>query len=143
VYQLSRSLYRELGAMLPTSVDELESRGRRDRQFLLEACENAVRRLALEPETCANPSRSLFREIRHLFPVDAQIDVWRVVSYHVEAGRILSDRIQETLKRECQAVTRSGDPCRREPRAGMRYCPSHYGLAEDLLGRPRAEVAPA
>jgi hypothetical protein len=75
--------------------------------------------------------------VRHLFAVDAQADVWRVVDFHIEAGHRLSEQMQQTLRRECPAVTRNGTPCRREPRPGQRYCPSHYGLAEDLHLQPR------
>ena len=130
MYQLSRSLYRELGPMLPSEADQPE--GRAERQYLLETCEASVRRLLLEPDSCVNPARSLFRDLRHLFDLDAQFDAWRVVTFHVDAGRVLAARMQESLRRECQAFTRSGDPCKREPRPGRRYCPSHYGLAEDL-----------
>jgi hypothetical protein len=132
MYQLSRSLYRELAPLLPGSVDSLNGEGRRDRHYLLETCESSVRRLVMEPDSCRTPARSLFREIRHLFAVDAQEDVWRVVRVHVDAGQVLADRMRQTLRRECQAITRGGTPCRREPPAGRQYCPSHYRLAEDL-----------
>jgi hypothetical protein len=141
MYQLSRSLYRELAPMLPSSVDSLESDGRRDRHDLLASCEAAVRRLVMEPDTCRTPARTLFRDIRHMFAVDAQEDVWRVVSVHIDAGRVLADRMRASLRRECQAVTRSGDPCQREPRPGHLYCPSHYGLAQDLELDPAAVSA--
>lgn len=139
MYQLSRSLYRELAPMLPSSVDALDSEGRRDRKYLLDSCESAVQRLVLEPDTRRDPARSLFRDIRHLFAVDIQEDVLRVIGVHVDAGQVLADRMRETLKRECQAVTRGGTPCRREPPPGRQYCPSHYALAEDL----ELEAAPA
>ena len=139
MYQLSRSLYRELASMLPVSVDSLDGSGRRDRRVLLETCETAVQRRVLEPEMCRNLSRTLFRDVRNLFPLDAQAKVWATVKFHVEAGRPLADRMRQDLKRECQAITRNGTPCRREPPPGRRYCPSHYSLAEDL----QLETAPA
>jgi hypothetical protein len=138
VYQLSRSLYRELSTMLPSPNGAPEEERRRDRRYLLETCEAAVRRVVLKPDMCARPARSLFRDVRHLFAVDAQADVWRVVEFHIEAGHRLADRMQQTLRRECPAVTRNGTPCQREPRPGQRYCPSHYGLAEDLQLEPQS-----
>ena len=91
-----------------------------------------MERLVLDPDACANPGRSLFREIRHHFDLDAQADVWQIVRFHVAAGRNLASHFQATLRRECQAITRQGTPCRREPTLGRRYCPSHYGLEEAL-----------
>ena len=129
-YALSRSLYRELIRRLPQ--DGGEERLRAHTHRLLDACEVAMQRLLLDPETCANPARSLFREIRHFFAIDAQAEVWEVVRFHVSAGRQIAPRLQATLRRECQAVTRQGTPCRREPTPGKRFCPSHYAL-EDAL----------
>ena len=143
MYQLSRSLYRELTPMLPSSMDALDGQGRRDRHYLLESCETAVRRLVFEPETVGTPAKTLFREIRHLFPVDAQADVLRVVNVHTDAGRVLADRMRQSLRRECRAVTRGGTPCRREPPPGREYCPSHYRYAEELNLEPGATAAAA
>ena len=129
-YALSRSLYREL---LPRLTGPGKPHGTRaDRLCLLETCEAAMQRLVFDPDACANPARSLFREVRHLFAIDAQAEVWEVVRFHVTAGRSLASRLESTLRRECQAVTRQGTPCRREPTAGRRFCPSHYSL-EDAL----------
>jgi hypothetical protein len=145
VYQLSRSLYRELAPMLPSSDGASDSERRDARQYLVEACERVVRRLVFEPDACANPARTLFRDVRHLFAIDAQADALRVVTFHIDAGRILAERMQETLKRDCQAITRNGSPCRREPPPGKRFCPSHYALGESLSvgaeGLPEREPA--
>jgi hypothetical protein len=127
---LSRSLYRELLPRLPESGTTERRAG--DRRFLLEACEASLERLAFDPDACVNPARSLFREVRHLFAIDAQAGVWEVIRFHVTAGRALASRLESSLRRECQAITRQGTPCQREPTAGRRFCPSHYSL-EDAL----------
>ena len=36
--------------------------------------------------------------------------------------------------RQCQAHTRKGTPCQREPLPGRDYCPSHKHLEESLEG---------
>ena len=136
-YGLSRSLYRELVGRLPHS--GTAERMRADRHSLLEVCEAAMERLVFDPDSCANPARSLFRDIRHLFALDTQANVWEVVRFHVSAGRTLASRLESTLRRECQAITRQGTPCQREPTTGRRFCPSHYSLEDALTP---AEPAP-
>src|SRR5687768_3306436 len=137
-YGLSRSLYRELLPRLPDS--GMAHGTRAERRCLLETCEAAMARLVFDPDACANPARSLFREVRHLFAIDAQADVWELVRFHVTAGRSLASRLESTLRRECQAITRQGTPCRREPTAGRRFCPSHYSL-EDALAPAEPSTA--
>src|SRR5512145_2794499 len=107
--------------------------GRADRRDLLAACEDAMRRLVIEPDSCALPARSLFRQIQHLFPLGAQVHALEVVRVHVEAARTLSSRLEATLRRDCEAFTRRGSPCRREPEPGQRYCPSHRHLDELIV----------
>ena len=140
-YGLSRSLYRELVPRLPQTGGDAWRRD--ERRELLETCEAAMERLVLDPDACANPARSLFRELRHHFGVDAQVEVWEIVRFHVAAGRNLASRFQATLRRECQAITRQGTPCRREPTPGRRYCPSHYSLEEALGATEERRDAPA
>jgi hypothetical protein len=137
-WALSRSLYRELVPRLPDF--GTADRTRRERRSLLEACEASMERLVFDPDACVNPARSLFREIRHLFAIDVQADVWKVTRFHVTVGRSLASRLESSLRRECQAITRQGTPCRREPTAGRRFCPSHYSL-EDALAQTEASDA--
>jgi hypothetical protein len=131
MYALSRSLYRELVPMLKRPADT--TGGRADRRHLIAACEEGIRRLVLQPDICANPVRSLFREIQHLFPLTAQMNALDVVRAHVAAGNALSARLDSVLKRNCEAFTRGGRPCRRDPRPGERLCPSHRHLDEVTL----------
>jgi hypothetical protein len=131
MYALSRSLYRELVPMLKSPAET--GAGRADRRHLLGACEEAIRRLVLQPDGCAHPVRSLFREIQHLFPLTTQVNALEIVRVHVEAGKALSARLEATLRRDCEAFTRQGHPCRRDPRPGQRFCPSHRHLSELTL----------
>jgi hypothetical protein len=131
MYSLSRSLYRELTPMLSSSVASRHNSD--DRQYLLMACEEAMQRLVLTPDFYARPVRSLFCQIRHLFPIHAQQEARQIVKRHVDAGRILADQLEASMRRECDAFTRKGTPCRREARAGRRYCPSHRHLDEPVV----------
>src|SRR6478672_2096408 len=91
MYALSRSLYRELLPMLRSAET---AGGTADRRHLLAACEEAIRCLVLQPDGCAHPVRSLFREIQHLFPLTTQVNALQVVRVHVEAGQALSARLE-------------------------------------------------
>lgn len=91
MYQLSRSLYRDLGSMLSNAA------GQPDRAHLLESCERAMRRLVLEPGS-PDPAQSLFREVRHLFAADAQAEVRALIRLHVQAGRGLGTRLEGMLR---------------------------------------------
>ena len=130
VYKLSRSLYRELVPLLADPRAPYDERDERAR--LLAACELALGRLLVQPRLCAKPARALFREIRHLFPVEAQAGVWSAVQAHVEVARVAATRLEASRRRHCDAFTRSGAPCRREPRPGHSYCPSHRHLEQIL-----------
>jgi hypothetical protein len=137
MYALSRSLYRDLAPMLTREAETAE--GRADRRHLLTACEEGIRRLVIEPDSYAHPVRSLFREIQHLFPLTVQVTALEIVRVHVEAGREFSRQLQPLLRRDCDALTKRGTPCQREPEPGQRFCPSHRHL--DLDGVPVAEQA--
>jgi hypothetical protein len=145
MYALSRSLYRELSPLLTSAAGT--RRNGSERQDLLTACEETMRRLVLEPDTCADPALSLFRRIRHMFPLRAQRQALGIVQLHVDACRLLGDRFEASLKRECRALTRKGTPCRREAREGRLYCPSHRHLEEAIVlpdaGRLEGEIRAA
>ena len=135
MYQLSRSLYRELSPLISEGEGGCTDHAR---QYLLDTSERWMKRIALTPDTCANPARSVFRDIRHLFPFNAQPTVWGMVRVHVAAAQELSARLERILTRDCQAFTRGGSRCRREPRPGWHYCPSHRHLEE--APAPRGEA---
>jgi hypothetical protein len=134
MYQISRSIYRELEA------DILEGRqwgeGPTYHECVLRACEAAVHRLATDRHYFARPSRTLFNDIRSYFPMSAQLRVFRVVDcYMTFASDYLASRPTAAMeltgqRLECRATTRKGTPCQRMPLPHNGYCPSHQHLAE-------------
>ena len=134
MYSFSRSMYRELSPLVCGQPVCLSGGSNQER--VLRACEEAVHRLATDPHYFANPTRSLFRDIRVFFPVSEQHRVHRIVDMHLRYAReylealppagfdILGNRL------ECRATTRRGTPCRRAPLPKNGYCPSHQHLAD-------------
>ena len=91
MYQISRSIYRELEAEI------IEGRqwadGPSNHERVLRACEAAVQRLATDRHYFARPSRTLFNDIRAYFPMSAQLHVYRVVDRYLSfAGEYLASR---------------------------------------------------
>ena len=70
MYQFSRSMYRELAEFVVPDpggcIAEAKSR-------LLGSCEAAVERLAADRHYFARPARSLFNDVRMLFPLSKQL----------------------------------------------------------------------
>jgi hypothetical protein len=137
MYRFSRSIYRELAPrVIEDSVDET---GCRNKQQVLDACEGVIRRLTYDRRYFARPARSLFNEIRVHFAMTDQLLVWRVVERNIELALEFLARLPEGVgldgrPRECQAHTRRGTPCQREPLPGRDYCPSHKHLEETFDG---------
>jgi hypothetical protein len=134
MYQISRSIYRELEDQI------IEDRpwcdGPSNHERVLRACEAAVRRLTTDRHYFARPSRTLFNDIRAYFPMSAQLHVFQVVDrYLTFASDYLATRPTAVMeltgqKLECRATTRKGTPCQRMPLPRNGYCPSHQHLAE-------------
>jgi hypothetical protein len=134
MYQISRSIYRELAD------DIIEDRPRGDgpgnHERVLRACEATVTRLATDRHNFARPTRTLFNDIRIYFPIAAQYRVYQVVHRYLRfAQDYLATEplavLQLTGRRaECRATTRKGTPCRRTPLPLNGYCPSHQHLVE-------------
>ena len=105
-----------------------------------------MERLATDRHYFARPVRTLFNDIRCLFPMSSQMRVLRVIEHHVS----LAIEYVDTQAREgvtfdgsplcCHATTRKGTSCQRVPLPGTKYCPSHKHLDEDL---PELEVTAA
>ncbi|MBX5470712.1 MAG: hypothetical protein IRZ21_12555 [Thermoleophilaceae bacterium] len=130
MYQFSRSIYREL---VP---EVIEDRGGANRLAFLKACEAAFERLAADRHYFARPARALFRDVRIYFPISSQMRVYRVIERHMALATAYVDRALaagrslDGTSLTCQASTRKGAPCRRDPVPGSRYCPSHKHLEE-------------
>jgi hypothetical protein len=134
MYQISRSIYRELEAEIVE--DRQWGDGPSNRERVLRFCEAAVHRLATDRHYFARPSRTLFNDIRGFFPMSAQLHVYRVVErYMTFAADYLASRPSAVMeltgqRLECRATTRKGTPCQRMPLPRNGYCPSHQHLAE-------------
>ena len=132
MYQISRSIYRELEADIVEG--PRSGSGRSNHERVLRACEAAVHRLATDRHYFARPSRTLFYDIRAYFPISAQLRVFRVVDRHLScAAAYLAARPEAVrgltgAQLDCRATTRKGTPCRRVPSPHNGYCPSHQHL---------------
>lgn len=131
MYRFSRSIYRSLSPRVPGSKEE----ARNARQQLLEACEATVSRLVLDRRYFAHPARSLFEQIRHLFPIEDQAYVRLVVDRHLHVATdylnsMPPEQSSMLAPHNCRALTRQGTACRRIPLPGREYCPSHRHLEE-------------
>ncbi len=143
MYQLSRSIYRELAPDILT--DPIPPGHNSNQERVLRAIEAAVYRLATDRHYFAKPSRTLFREIRIYFPICSQDHVYRVVDRYMTFARKWFEA--QTLqgydlagnRLECRATTRKGTPCQRMPLPHNGYCPSHQHLAD---GEITVEEAP-
>ena len=141
MYQLSRSIYRELAPEILE--DHVAAATGSNHERVLRACEAAVYRLATDRHYFAKPSKTLFREIRVYFPMSAQDRVFRVVDRYMTFARQWFES-QPTHgydlagnRLECRATTRKGTPCQRVPLPHNGYCPSHQHLADgDLVAPP-------
>jgi hypothetical protein len=137
MYRFSRSIYRELA---PSVIeDPSDPTGCRNKQQVLDACESTIRRLTCDRRHFARPARSLFNEIRVHFAMSNQLRVWRVIERNIGLATEFLDRLPggvglDGQPRPCQAHTRRGTPCQREPLPGRDYCPSHKHLEETFDG---------
>jgi hypothetical protein len=133
MYQFSRAIYRELAI----DVSPQPSGGRAVGQArLLSECESAMERLATDRHYFAHPVRTLFNDVRSLFPISAQLRVYRVIErYMLEAVDYVDSQARDGVTFDgspvrCHATTRKGSSCQRVPLPGNKYCPSHKHLEE-------------
>ena len=135
MYQFSRSMYRELAEFV-VPVENCKVGATRAR--LLSSCEAAVERLASDRHYFARPARSLFNDVRMLFPLSKQLVAFSVIERHMRLATDYVDMQARTgnsltgVPLVCHATTRRGTPCQREPLPGSRYCPSHKHLDDEI-----------
>ncbi|HEY8467204.1 MAG TPA: hypothetical protein VIL04_10410 [Solirubrobacterales bacterium] len=115
--------------------DEQDDSLARNRQAVLEACEETIRRLTVDGRYFARPARTLFNDVRMYFSMQDQQRVWCVIERNLAIAQQFLEEMPELLDlegqpRECRAHTRKGTPCQREPLPGRDYCPSHKHLEE-------------
>jgi hypothetical protein len=134
MYRFSRSIYRELGSRVIE--DPQDPTGCANKQRVLDACEAAMRRLAYDRRYFARPTRSLFMEVRTHFSLNDQLRVYKVIERNINLALEMLEQLPENgagldgQPAECQAHTRKGTPCQRDPLPGRDYCPSHKHLEE-------------
>src|SRR5436190_19862941 len=135
MYQFSRSMYRELADFV---VPDGNCGVATAKARLLTSCESAVERLASDRHYFARPARSLFNDVRMLFPLSKQLVAFSVIERHMRLATEYVDhqaRVGHSLTGApliCHATTRRGTPCQREPLPGCRYCPSHKHLDDEI-----------
>lgn len=137
MYRFSRSIYREIAPAVIE--DEGDLTGCRNKQLVLDACENTIKRLACDRRYFARPARTLFNEVRMHFSLADQLRVWTVIDRNIKLAYAFLERMPEGVAlegvpRSCRAHTRKGTPCQREPLPGRDYCPSHKHLEESFDG---------
>lgn len=143
MFRFSRSMYRELAPM----VSEGTSGGCDNKQRVLDACEETIRRLTYDHRYFAKPQRTLFREIRALFPMAEQHRVYKTIDQYLTLAcehldrQLLTGFTIDGRPLACHAQTRSGTACQRKPRPGSDYCPSHRHLED--FDRRMEELAQA
>lgn len=133
MYRFSRSIYRSLSPLIDDSKPE-SAAAHKD---LLEACEATVSRLIVDRRYFANPARSLFEQVRWHFAIEDQLFAYAVIERTLGLAvdyldRMPSEHAAMLGPHHCQALTRQGTPCRRNPQPGRDYCPSHRHLEEAL-----------
>jgi hypothetical protein len=135
MYQFSRAIYRELAPHLLAPKPDIAVNA--NHEHLLQACEAVVERIAVEHLFFARPERTLFCNIRSMFPMSEQGHVHRVVSRYIAlAEQFLIENPLAGYASisgkapQCRATTRKGAACQRVPLSHNGYCPSHQHLAD-------------
>ena len=143
MYQISRSIYRRLA---PRVIAEPgDPTGARNRLHVLEACEDAMVRMARDRRYFAHPARTLFGAIRTCFSMQDQVLVYLTVERYVELADDYLAGLPENVTpfgepRQCRACNKRGTPCKREPLPGRDYCPSHKHLEESAERLPEQSI---
>lgn len=137
MYRFSRSIYREIAPAVVE--DERDATGCRNKQLVLDACEETIRRLTQDRRYFARPARTLFVDVRMHFAIGDQLHVWTVIERNIRLAQGFLERLPEGtglegVPRQCRAHTRKGTPCQREPLPARDYCPSHKHLEESFDG---------
>ena len=134
MYHFSRAIYRELAPYVIE--DRPSSQLDTNRELVLRECEAAITRLMTDRRYFARPSRTLFNAVRPYFSMGDLPRVYFVIERNVAVASDFLRRMPDYafaatgLERSCQAMTRKGRPCQRQPLSASEYCPSHQHLEE-------------
>ena len=134
MYHFSRAIYRELAPYVqeerPTTQRET------NRELVLHECESAIERLMTDRRYFAKPARTLFYNVRPYFSISDLPRVFIIIDRNVGVALDFLARVPDYVfdaggvPRRCQAMTRKGKPCQRQPLPASEYCPSHQHLEE-------------
>ena len=131
MYQFSRALYRELA---PLVTDSKLGKKLDARRLVLSECESAITRLCTDRRHFSRPARTLFANVRPFFAIHDLSRVFAAIEHNMAVAQRFVEATPELIisevPRECQATTRKGTNCRRQPLVGSDYCPSHQHLTE-------------
>ena len=145
MYHFSRAIYRDLAPYVCDAKQSSQSDSNRMR--VLRECESAIERLMTDRRYFARPSRTLFNNVRPYFSIGDLPSVYVIIDRNIElALRFLAqvpDYAYDTsgVPRRCQAMTRKGQPCQRQPLHASDYCPSHQHLTETFEDLELVELA--
>ncbi len=134
MYQFSRAIYRELAPYVQE--DKPKTRRESNRELVLRECEEAITRLMTDRRYFARPSRTLFNNLRPYFAMGDLPRVYFVIDRNISFALDFLKREPNYafdttgVERCCQAMTRKGQPCQRQPLPASEYCPSHQHLEE-------------
>ena len=144
MYHFSRAIYRDLA---PYVLEERPSAQREsNRSIVLRECESAIERLMTDRRYFARPSRTLFNDVRPYFSIGDLPRVYVAIDRHVQMALRFLAMVpdyafdSQGVPRRCQAMTRKGQPCQRQPLHGQRLLPVAPAPDGDLR-RPGARRA--
>jgi hypothetical protein len=145
MYHFSRAIYRDLA---PLVLDEKPSSQREsNRALVLHECESAIERLMTDRRYFARPSRTLFNNVRTFFSICDLPRVFVIIDRNIQLATRFLNQVPDYaydasgVPRRCQAMTRKGQACQRQPLPGSEYCPSHQHLTETFEELELVELA--
>ena len=134
MYHFSRAIYRELAPYVQE--DSATTQRLSNRELVLHECESAIERLMTDRRYFAKPARTLFCNVRPYFSICDLPRVFMIIDRNLNVANEFLSRVPNYafdangLPRRCQAMTRKGKPCQRQPLPASEYCPSHQHLEE-------------
>jgi hypothetical protein len=134
MYHFSRAIYRELAPYVLE--DKSTSQHESNRELVLHECESAIQRLMTDRRYFAKPARTLFCDVRPYFSINDLPRVFLIIDRNIHIATDFLARVpnyafdSNGVPRRCQAMTRKGKPCQRQPLPASEYCPSHQHLEE-------------
>jgi hypothetical protein len=134
MYHFSRAIYRELAPYVRDEKSASQRQG--NRELVLHECEAAIERLMTDRRYFAKPARTLFCDVRPYFSINDLSRVFTIIDRNMQVAEDFLTRVPDYafdsngVPRRCQAMTRKGRPCQRQPLPASEYCPSHQHLEE-------------